>query len=103
MIDIQRLIDANSLMTRFTFQIMAQQMLKGIKSQDAYKAAIIGFLRYIKSVDEIRERITSFYKKTSPQVQITAAIAIDFLYFLEEKFLDRKATPYITAPPKLLE
>lgn len=102
-IDIQRLMDANSLMTRFTFQIMAHEMLRGIKPEDAYKDAIIGFLKYIKSVDELRERITRFYKRTSPQVQITAAIAIDFLYFLEEKFLDRKATPYITAPQRLLE
>ena len=31
MIYIQRLMDANSLMTRFTFQIIAQQMLKNIK------------------------------------------------------------------------
>ena len=103
MIYIQRLMDANSLMTRFTFQIIAQQMLKGIKPEDAYRAAIIGFLRYIRSVDEIRERTTSFYRKTSPQVQITAAIAIDFLYFLEERFLNRKERPYLTAPQKLLE
>src|SRR3989338_6695849 len=93
-IDYQRLMEADSVMTRYTFMCMAYYAVaRRMPFEQAYTGAMLKFLGRIGSADALRRKVTAFYRTAAPEVQATAAMAIDFIGYLERKYKPQGPQP----------
>lgn len=85
-INLQRLMDASTEITRATYAAMAYNVLYAhMEPRPAYEAAVRSVLQNLGSFDALVQTFNAQYRNSSPEVQATAAVGLGFIAYLHKE------------------